>query len=106
MVLGSRREAVGSTLLHVTYDTNPTHYVRRFLTATFCMPIAIAEREADDAQGGVTLFFHENNDRRGDPTARIFGVSNRHVLREDANVAYEFKGAGAPPQHVRLAGFR
>lgn len=69
------------------------------------MPIATAEKEDADAQGSVTLFFHENKDKRGDPSAKVFGVSNCHVLREDTTVAYEFKGPGAPPQHVRLAGF-
>ncbi|KAH9179857.1 hypothetical protein EDB89DRAFT_1900916 [Lactarius sanguifluus] len=63
-------------------------------------------REAADAQGSVTLFFHENKDKRGAPSAKVFGVSNCHVLREDTTVEYEFKGAGAPPQNVRLAGFR
>jgi uncharacterized protein YndB with AHSA1/START domain len=103
---GAVEKLSGPHLLRVTDDTNPTHYVRRFLTAALGMPIAPAEREDADAQGSVTLFFHENKDKRGDPSAKVFGVSNCHVLREDTTVAYEFKGAGAPPQHVRLAGFR
>jgi hypothetical protein len=103
---GAVEKLSGPHLLRVTDDTNPTHYVRRFLTAALGMPIATAEREAADAQGSVTLFFHENKDKRGAPSAKVFGVSNCHVLREDTTVEYEFKGAGAPPQHVRLAGFR
>ena len=95
----------GPHLLRVTDNTNPTHYVRRFLTAALGMPIATAEREADDTQGSVMLFFHENKDKRGATSAKVFGVSNCHVLREDTTVEYEFKGAGAPAQHVRLAGF-
>jgi hypothetical protein len=70
------------------------------------MPIATAEREAADAQGSVALFFHENKDKRGAPSPKVFGVSNCHILRKDTTVDYEFEGAGAPPQHVRLAGFR
>jgi hypothetical protein len=70
------------------------------------MPITAMEREVTDAQGTVALFFHENKDKRGAPSAKVFGVSNCHVLRDDTTVDYEFKGAGAPPQHVRLAGFR
>ena len=96
----------GPHLLRVTDDTNPTHYVRRFLTTALGMPIATAEREAADAQGSVALFFHENKDKCGAPSAKVFGVSNCYVLRKDTTVDYEFKGAGAPPQHVRLAGFR
>jgi hypothetical protein len=103
---GAVEKLSGPHLLRVTDDTNPTHYVRRLFTAAIGMPIATAEREAPDAQGSVTLFFHENKDKHGAPSAKVFGVSNCHVLREDTTVAYEFKGAGAPPQHVRLAGFR
>ncbi|KAH9976275.1 hypothetical protein BGW80DRAFT_1292367 [Lactifluus volemus] len=54
---------------------------------------ALLRREDDDAQGSVALFFHENKDRRGDPSAKVFAVSNCHVLRKNTT-------------HVRLAGFR
>ncbi len=103
---GAVEKLSGPDLLRVTDDTNPTHYLRRFLTAALGMPIATAEREATDAQGGVALFFHENKDKHGAPSARVFGISNCHVLREHTTVDYEFKGADVPPQHVRLAGFR
>jgi hypothetical protein len=100
---GAVEKLSGPHLLRVTDDTNPTHYVRRFLTAALGMPIATV---AADAQGSVALFFHENKDKRGAPSAKVFAVSNCHVLREDTTVDYGFKGAGAPPQHVQLAGFR
>jgi hypothetical protein len=98
---GAVERLSGPHLLRITDDTNPTHYVHRFLTAALGMPIATAKRE-----GSITLFFHENKDNRGAPSAEVLGVSNCHVLREDTTVEYEFKGPGAPPQHVRLAGFR
>jgi len=97
---------IGPHLLPVTKGADPTHYVRRFLTAALGMPIDTAEREAVDAQGTVTLFFHENKDRHGDPSNKVFGISNCHVLRKHTTVDYKFKGTGAPPQYVRLAGFR
>ena len=103
---GAVEKLSGPHLLRVTNDTNPTHYVRRFLTAALGMPIATAEREDADVQGSVTLFFHENKDKRGAPSAKVFGVSSCHVLRKVTTAEYKFKGAGAPPQHVRLAGFR
>ena len=103
---GAVEKLSGPHLLRVTDSTNPTHHVRRFLTAALGMPIATVEREAVDAQGSVTLFFHENKDKRGAPSAKVFGVSSCHVLREDTTVEYEFKGASVPSQHVRLAGFR
>ncbi|KAH7887054.1 hypothetical protein F5I97DRAFT_1936606 [Phlebopus sp. FC_14] len=96
----------GPILLCVTAKTNPTHYVRRLLTAGLGMPIATAEREVDDAQGSVALFFHENRDKHGNTSTKVFGVSNCHVLRENTTVRYKFKGAGAPRQLVRVAGFR
>jgi len=102
---GTVEKLSGPHLLRITDDTNPTYYVRRLLTAALGMPIATTEREAADTEGSVALFFHENKGKHGAPSAKIFGVSNCHVLREDTTVDYKFKGAGAPPQHVRLAGF-
>ena len=105
------REAVpsklsGPALLRVVGNKNPTAYVRRHLTAALGMPIATEERETEDAQGSVTFFFHENRDKQGRPSTKVFGVSNHHVLRERVDEAYEFRGAGAPRQYVRLNGFR
>ena len=103
---GAVEKLSGPPLLRVTANTNPTHYVRRFLTAGLGMPIATAEREVDDAQGSVTLFFHENRDRCGNTSAKVFGVSNCHVLREKTTIRYEYKGIGAFRQLVRVAGSR
>ncbi|KAG8752416.1 hypothetical protein FRC11_008374 [Ceratobasidium sp. 423] len=103
---GSVEKLSGPALLRATQDINPTYHVRRFLTAGLGMPIATAEREDDDARGSVAFFFHENKDRRGNPSKRVLGVSNCHVLRKDTSVPYLFEGAGAPPEHVRLAGLR
>lgn len=96
----------GPPLLRVTLDTDPTYYLRRFLTAALSIPITAKEREADDAQGSVGFFFHENKTERGDPSARVFGVSNCHVLREKTTIDYEFRGTGAVRQLVRVAGIR
>ncbi|KAH9922522.1 uncharacterized protein B0H18DRAFT_935321 [Fomitopsis serialis] len=103
---GAVERLSGPALLRVTSGVDPTHYVRRFLTAGLGMPIATAEREVDDAQGSVAFFFHENKDRHGRDSARVLAVSNCHVLRKNTTVPYQFEGAGAPPQHVRLAGSR
>jgi len=43
--------------------------------------------------------------RSGEPSDRVFGASNCHVLRK-ITVGYQFKGAGAPPQLVRVNGSR
>ena len=102
---GSVETLAGPPLLRVTLDTDPT-YVRRFLTAALGMPIATKEREDDDAQGSVAFFFHEDKTKHNEPSARVLGVSNRHVLRKTTTDDYQFKGAGAPPQLVRANGSR
>ncbi|KAI6147676.1 hypothetical protein BKA82DRAFT_29275 [Pisolithus tinctorius] len=69
----------GLPLLRITGKINPTHYVHRFLTAVLGMPIAAAEREAASAQGSIVLFFHENKDNDGNPSAKVFAVTNCHA---------------------------
>jgi hypothetical protein len=103
---GAVEKLSGPSLLRVTNDTNPTYYVRRFLTAGLGMPITTAECEDTDSQGSVAFFFHENKDKNGAPSAKVFGVSNCHVLRQDTTTDYKFKGAGAASQYVQLAGLR
>lgn len=94
----------GPALLRVTQNTDPTYYVRRFLTAG--LGIATAEREDEDAQGSVAFFFRENKDQHGNPSSRVLAVSNCHVLRKNTSIPYKFKDSGTPPQHIRLAGSR
>lgn len=53
MVEGIIEKLSGPPLLHVTVDTNPTHYVCHFLTAGLGMPITAAERKLDGAEGSV-----------------------------------------------------
>ncbi|KAH9039337.1 hypothetical protein EDB85DRAFT_288805 [Lactarius pseudohatsudake] len=104
------REAVlqrlaGPPLMRHVGSTNPTHHVRRFLTALLGIPLATQGMEADDAQGTLTLWFHENKDRKGDISPKIYGVSNCHVLRKNTTVDYEHK-SGAPKDFVRVCGLR
>jgi hypothetical protein len=103
---GSVETLAGSPLLRVTLDTDPTYYVRRFLTAALGMPIATKEREDVDAQGSVAFFFHEKRTKRNEPSARVLAVSNRHVLRRTTTDDYQLKGASAAPQLVRVNGSR
>lgn len=103
---GSVEKLSGPALMRVVDEINPTHYVRRPFTAVLGMPIATKEREEADAQGTVSFFFHEKKDRNGEPSARVLAVSNKHVLRQDTTVDYQFMGGGAPRQYVRVCGFR
>ncbi|KAF8266875.1 hypothetical protein EI94DRAFT_1786730 [Lactarius quietus] len=66
-------------------DDNPTHY--------------------EDAQGTLTLWFHENKDKDGNISDKVYGVSNCHVLRKDTTAEYE-KRDGTPKDHVRVCGMR
>jgi hypothetical protein len=61
--------------------------------------------EAEDAQGTLTLWFHENQGKDGNPSYKVYGVSNCHVLRKNTTVDYEHKG-GAPKDFVRVCGVR
>jgi len=103
---GTVERLAGPALLRPTLNTDPTFYVRRFLTAVLGMPIATKETEDDDAQGSVGFFFHENRTAGGVPSPRVLGVSNRHVLRKTNDADYLLRGSGAPPQAVRVCGQR
>src|ERR1700691_3839762 len=59
------REAVlqrlaGPPLMRHVGSTNPTHHVRQFLTALLSIPLVTQGMEVEDAQGTLTLWFHEN----------------------------------------------
>ena len=84
-------------------SSNPTHHVRRFLTALLGIPLVTQGREKEDSQGTLTLWFHENKDKNGDPSANVYGVSNCHVLRKNTTIDYERKD-GASRDFVRVCG--
>ena len=104
------REAVpqrlaGPPLMRHVDSSNATHYVRRFLTPLLGVPLASEEMEAEGSQGTLTLWFHENKDRHGNPSNKLYGVSSCHVLRKNTTVDYEHRG-GAPMDHVQVCGMR
>lgn len=103
---GSIERLAGPALLRPTLDIDPTFYVRRFLTSVLGIPVATKETEDDDAQGSLGFFFHENKTKEGEPSARVLGVTNRHVLRKKNDADYLLRGSGAPPQAVRVCGQR
>ncbi|KAG8740970.1 hypothetical protein FRC10_003508 [Ceratobasidium sp. 414] len=104
------REAIlqrlaGPPLMGHVGNTNATHHARRFLTPLHGVPLATQGMENEDAQGTLTLWFHENRDKDGNPSDRVFGVSNCHVLRKNTTVEYKHRG-GAPRDYVRVCGMR
>jgi hypothetical protein len=58
----------GTPLMHHVGTGNATHHVRHFLTALLSVPLATEEMEAEDFQGTLTLWFHENKDKHGNPS--------------------------------------
>ena len=95
----------GPPLLRHVGSNNATHYVRRFLTSLLCVPLATEKTEEEVAQGTLTLWFHENKDKNGNPSDKFYGFSNCHVLRADPTIEYEHRGS-APRDHVRVCGKR
>ena len=59
--------------------------------------------EAEDSQGTLTVWFHENVGKDGNTSFKVYGVSNCHVLRKNTTFDYDHKG-GAPKDFVRVCG--
>ncbi|KAI5981228.1 hypothetical protein EDD15DRAFT_428857 [Pisolithus albus] len=102
------REAVlqrlaGPPLMRHAGSTRATHYVRRFLTPLLAVPLTTEDMENDLSEGTLTLWFHENKDDRGNPSNKVYGVSNCHVLRKNTTVNYARKSEAAK-HRVRLCG--
>lgn len=97
------REAVlerlsGPPLMPHVSSIDATHHVRRFLTTLLGNPLAV-----EDMEGTLTLWFHENKDENGNPSDKVYGVSNCHVLRKDTTTEYEYKD-GELKSHVQVCG--
>jgi len=95
----------GPPLLPAVTRSDATHHVRRFLTPLHGVSLAAKDMERDDPQGTLTLWFHENRDKDGNPSNKVFGITNCHVLRRNPTVDYEHRG-GAPMSYVRICGGR
>ncbi|TBU29285.1 hypothetical protein BD311DRAFT_661627 [Dichomitus squalens] len=98
------REAVaqrlaGSPLLQHADSFDPTHYVRRFLTALHCVPLTAEDVEEDDSQGTLTLWFTEGTGDDGKPSDKVYGLSNCHVLRKNTALNFSYK-RGAAKNHA------
>ena len=102
------REAVlqrlaGSPLMEHVDTIDATHYFRRFLTALLAVPLATEGMQKEDSQGTITFWMHENVDEDGNPSDKVYGISNCHVLRKDTTVDYVLK-RGAAKDHVHVCG--
>ena len=102
------REAVcqrlaGPPLMRHAGSVNATHHVRRFLTPHVGIPLSTAVTEKQDSEGTLTPWFHENKDKDGNPSDKVYGVSNCHVLRNNTTVEYEHID-GTRKDPVRIYG--
>ncbi|KAF8881065.1 hypothetical protein CPB84DRAFT_1873641, partial [Gymnopilus junonius] len=57
-------------LLSIVGKPDATSYARRHLTTALSIPIAAAEKAVKDGQGTAGFYFHENNDKDGNPATR------------------------------------
>ncbi|KAF5375646.1 hypothetical protein D9615_009391 [Tricholomella constricta] len=89
-------------MMPVVRDTNPTHWIRRALTALVGIPLAADQLADQDAQGTLGLYFHEGKDRHGNKSKRVMAVTNKHVVSNNTTTDYQYSGRpGAPKQLIR-----
>lgn len=88
-------------MMCIAKDTDPTHWIRRALTAVLGVPIAAEELEDQDAQGSLGVYFHEGKDRHGKRSKRVMALTNKHVVSKKVKENYQFSGRqGAPKQYI------
>ena len=94
-------------MMRVAWDTDPTHYIRRALTAVLGFPLSAEALANSDAQGSVGLYFHEGKDRYGNKSKRVMCLTNKHVTSSNTTQDYEYsRHPGAPRQFMRNCGSR
>lgn len=94
-------------MMRVVRDTDPTHYIRRALTAVLGVPLTAQELAYDDAQGTLGLYFHLGQDRDGNKSRQLMGLTNKRVTSKHTNQDYQYNGRpGAPQQFIRNCGRR
>ncbi|KAG8712164.1 hypothetical protein FRC09_020173 [Ceratobasidium sp. 395] len=89
-------------MMRVVRDTNPTHYIRRALTAVLGTSLA-ADRLADnDVQGSLGLYFHEGKTPNGQESTRVLALTNKHVTSKITTRDYNYgERSGVPRQYIR-----
>ncbi|KAF9047767.1 hypothetical protein BJ165DRAFT_1582749 [Panaeolus papilionaceus] len=106
---GTVERLLGPPLLPIETPLDPTYHVRHALTPALGVPIAAEElkgRDGQHGQGTIAFYFHENRDREGNPTDRVYAVTCKHILCKDTKTDYLFSGSGAPQHAVYVCGER
>ncbi|TRM56273.1 hypothetical protein BD626DRAFT_466674 [Schizophyllum amplum] len=94
-------------MMRVARDTDPTHWIRRALTAHLSVPIVAEAFTKFETPGTLGLFFREGKDRSGNESTRVMALTNKHLTSYDIKQDYEYSGrTGAPKQFIRNCGSR
>ncbi|GJJ13251.1 hypothetical protein Clacol_007502 [Clathrus columnatus] len=94
-------------MMPVARDTDPTHWIRRALTAVLGAPLAAQDMADIDSWGSLGLFFHRGKDRHGKKSKEVMAITNKHVVSKKTNEDYEYSGRqGARKQYIRSCGHR
>ncbi|KZT38378.1 hypothetical protein SISSUDRAFT_1128831 [Sistotremastrum suecicum HHB10207 ss-3] len=92
-------------LMRVVGDTDPSHYIRRALTAVSGMPLAADALAESGVQGSLGLYIHEGKDRRGNKSERLMCITNKHVISSNTGKDYDYSDRpGAPQKFIRNCG--
>ncbi|KAH9928025.1 uncharacterized protein BXZ73DRAFT_90688 [Epithele typhae] len=88
-------------------DTDPTHWIRRALTAVLGVPLAAQDMADLDSQGSLGLYFHRGKDGHGKKSKEVMGITNKHVVSRSLHADYEYGGQQSPrKQYLRNCGYR
>ncbi|KAG8896400.1 hypothetical protein FRC00_006010, partial [Tulasnella sp. 408] len=94
-------------MMPVTRDTNPTHWIRRALTAVLGVPLAAQDMVDTGSQGSLGLYFHRGKDRQGEKSKDVLAFTNKHVVSKKTNEDYKYRGRqGERKQYIRNCGHR
>ena len=107
-IVGAMESLAGPPeMMPVARDTNPTHWIRRALTAVLGVPLAAQDMADTDSQGSLGLYFHRGKDRQGKKSKEVMAITNKHVVSKKTNEDYEYSGRqGARKQYIRNCGHR
>ena len=88
-------------------DTDPTHWIRRALTAVLGVPLAAQDMADTDLQGSLGLFFHRGKDWHGKKSKEVMAITNKHVVSKKTDEDFEYSGRqGACKQYIRNCSHR
>ncbi|KAL1940216.1 hypothetical protein VTO73DRAFT_9168 [Trametes versicolor] len=98
---GAVKSLVGPPLMPIVDNSDPTFGLSNPFDVGLGIPIA---RASDNAQGTVTLLFHEVKTKDGTPSDRILALTNKHVATVDTTTDYIFDAAN--PVSILVCGER